>query len=102
MVSYEHPDAPHSELMDDALDVHDGERVYAGKWLVEQHESRLCRERAGDLDAAPLAARQRQTQTLAYVGNTQLFEKLLQTPLTCPAIEIIAGFQDREDVVLDR
>ena len=41
------------------LDVADRDRIDAGERLVEQHEGRARGERAGDLDAAPLAARER-------------------------------------------
>src|SRR5262245_4576839 len=48
VVGDEHPDPATRELADDALDVENGERIDAREGLVEQHEARFHRERAGD------------------------------------------------------
>src|SRR5256885_11421337 len=42
-----------------SLDIEHGERVHARKRLIQEHEARLGREGAGDLDAPPLPARER-------------------------------------------
>jgi hypothetical protein len=60
VVGDQHADAARLEEGDDALDLDHRDRVDAGKRLVQQDEARLRGQRAGDLDAAALAARQRQ------------------------------------------
>jgi hypothetical protein len=52
-------DAARAQEADDALDLDHCDRVDAGERLVEQDKARLRGQRARDLDAPALAARQR-------------------------------------------
>ena len=58
VVGDQHADAAILQMAHQLADVVDGDRIDAGEGLVEQNVGRMGRERAGDLDAAPLAARQ--------------------------------------------
>ena len=49
-----------------------------GERLVEQHDRRVGGERAGDLAAAPLAARQRHGGEFAQMRQAELAEQLLE------------------------
>jgi hypothetical protein len=71
VVGDQHADAALLQEAHDALDLDHGDRVDAGKRFVEQHEARIGRQRARDLDAAPLAARQRQRRVLAQLLDLQ-------------------------------
>ena len=50
------PDAPVLEKPDDFLNLEHGDRIDAREWLVEENETRVCRERPRDFDAAALTA----------------------------------------------
>src|SRR6516162_5384200 len=52
VIGDEDADAEAGEVADEGLDVADGNRVDAGKGLIEKHEGRSAGERAGDF-AAP-------------------------------------------------
>src|SRR5690606_27599111 len=92
---------------DDALDLDDGDRVDAGEGFVEQDESRRPRERARDLDAATLAARQRVGAVRADVLDLQFAEQLLEARIDLaaaqrPAARVGLKLEHRDDVLLDR
>jgi len=57
--------------MNDVLDVMHRNRIDAGEGLVEQDEARIGRQRAGNFDAPPLAARQTHAQAIADMGDVQ-------------------------------
>ena len=78
VVGDQHADAARLEVEDDLLDVGDGDRVDARERLVEQHELRRDDQRAGDLDPAPLAARQGVGGRLGQRRQAQLGEQLAQ------------------------
>ena len=61
VIADQHADAAVAEAGDDGLDVVHGDRIDAGERLVQHHELRLRHERPRDLEAAPLAARERDT-----------------------------------------
>ena len=63
------------EILDDFLDVGDGERIDARERLVEQDELRLEREAARNLDAAALTARKLRAAPLLDVLDVKLFEQ---------------------------
>jgi hypothetical protein len=75
VVGDQHADAARLEEADDALDLDHGDRVDAGKGLVQQDEARLRGQRAGDLHAAALAARQRQRGRVAQMVHAQLLQQ---------------------------
>ena len=59
MVGDQHADAAIGEMADKILNVANRDRIDAGEGFVEQHIIGPGRQRACDLDAAPLATRQR-------------------------------------------
>src|SRR5262252_6969156 len=88
-------------MADDPLDVENGDRIDARERLVEQHELRLGRERARDLDAPALAAGQAHAERVAYVADMQLLHELLQFRLSRDAVEIASSLEDSADIVGD-
>src|SRR5690606_29105237 len=56
VIGDEHADAAILQMGDEIADIADGDRIDARKGFVEQHEGRLRRQRARNLDAAALAA----------------------------------------------
>src|SRR5690606_36941541 len=74
VVGDQHADVPVLEETHDALDLDDGDRVDAGEGFVEQDEARRSGQRARDLDAPALAARQRLRAVRADVLDLQLAE----------------------------
>src|SRR5690349_19115550 len=76
MVRYEHADAALLQEPNDALDVEHRDRVDAGEGLVEQDEGRLGAEGPRDLEAAPLAARERERRVLAQMRDVEVFQQL--------------------------
>src|SRR5262249_18516898 len=75
VVRDEDSDSPFLEKADDLLYVEDGDRVHAGERLVQQYEAGARRERARDLDAAALAARQGDRGGLPQVRDAQVAEQ---------------------------
>jgi hypothetical protein len=59
-------------------DVADGDRIDAGQRLVEQDEVGLRGQRAGDLDAPPLAAGQRNGRGAPQMGDGELAQQLVE------------------------
>src|SRR5256886_11546047 len=88
MVSDQGADAAVRQLADDALDIEHGQRIHARKRLIQEHEPRLGRERAGDLDAPPLPAREGQAESPAHVADAQLLQQLLEALLACGALQV--------------
>ncbi len=70
-------------------DVADGDRVDAGERLVEQHEGGVGGKRAGDLDAAPLAARERalRARSLSRVMR-EFLEQGVELKLALPLVRL--------------
>ena len=50
----------------------DGDGVHSGKWLVEQDEFGVCRERPGNLGAAAFASREQVALVFAHVHQGKL------------------------------
>jgi hypothetical protein len=75
VVGDQHADAALLEKADDLLDIEHGDRIDAGERLVEQDETRIGRQRAGDLDPPPFAAGKRGGGTVAEVADVQFFEQ---------------------------
>ena len=82
------------------LDVADRDRIDAGERLVEQHVARPRRQRAGDLDAAALAARQRDGRRLAQARDVEFLEQRVEIGVA-PAAVRLHHFEHRADIVLD-
>ena len=59
-----------------ALDLDHRDRVHARERFVEQHEARVCGQRARDLHAPAFAARQRQRRVLAQLLDLQLGQQV--------------------------
>ncbi|MDT4860089.1 hypothetical protein FQZ97_946300 [compost metagenome] len=78
MVGDEHADAARLEETDDALDLDHGDRVDAGEGLVEQDETRVGGQGAGDLDPAALTAREGRRGRIAQVVHVQVLEQLVE------------------------
>ena len=56
VVGYQHADAAVAQVVDDLLDVADGDRVDAGKGLIQQDEIGFGGQCPGDLNAPALTA----------------------------------------------
>ena len=78
VVGDQHAEAAILEVADQLADLADVDRVDPGQGLVEQDEARLRGERPGDLDAAPLAAGQRQRRRAAQGGEAEVVEQPLE------------------------
>ena len=76
------------QLADDALDIQHRERIDARERFIEQDEARFGSQRAGDLDAAPLAAGQRHARVLRTCADAQLLQQFLQPLLARRAVQI--------------
>ena len=79
VVGDENADAARGQLAHQILDIRDGDRIDAGERLVEEHEIGVAGQRAGDLEPAPLAARQRNRGGLAQMRDVEFFQELVET-----------------------
>ena len=75
VVGDQHADVAVFQEGDDALDLNDGNRVDAGKGLVEQDKARLRGQGAGDFHSASLATRERQRRRLAQMFDPQVLQQ---------------------------
>src|ERR1700731_4294370 len=71
-------DAAIGEMAHQILNVADRDRIDAGKGFVEQHVIGARGQRAKDLDAAGLAARQRNRRCFAYERDVELIEQRIE------------------------
>src|SRR5262245_33053023 len=99
MVGDQNPDIACAQVADDALDVEDGDRVYASERLVQQHELWLCRKCPRDLHAAPLAARQTLSEAVADMADVQLVEQRFEHRFAALGVELGPCFEDCVNVV---
>jgi hypothetical protein len=72
VVGNQQPDFPRLEKSDDFLDIEHRNRVDSGKWLVEQNETWLGRQRARDFDSPPLATRQADRRIVAQMADVEV------------------------------
>src|SRR5262252_3593156 len=87
VVGDQHADAALGQVAHQRLDVADRDRVDAGERLVEEHVVRPAREGARDLDAAALAARERDRRRLAQARDVELLQQRVEVavaPLPAP------------------
>ncbi|KAF5274321.1 hypothetical protein FQR65_LT17040 [Abscondita terminalis] len=106
VVGDQHADAARLEKADDALDLDHGDGVDAGKGLVQQDEARLRGQGARNLDAAALAARQRQRRRCAQMVHAQFLQQRREALLDDvarqrPALLVPLQLQHGAHVVLD-
>jgi len=88
------------EMAHQGLDVADRNRIDAGEGLVEQHVIRPRGERTGDLDAAALAAGERDGRRLAQARDVELLEQRIEVVLA-PLGVGFDHFEHRADVLFD-
>ena len=89
-----------AQVGDDLLDVGHRDRVDAGERLVEQDELRRDHQRARDLDAAALAARQRVGRRVGQRRQVQLVQQRPQPRPPLGRLQV-ERLEDRVDVLLD-
>src|SRR4030095_5740014 len=99
MVGDQDADAAVREVPGDALDVVHRQRADAREGLIEQEEGGVRRERARDLDAAPLAAREAHAEVVAQVRHVQLLQQALERLLAARIVQAIARLEDRLPLV---
>src|SRR6185369_17288353 len=88
------------EVADQVLDVADRDRIDAGKGFVEQHVVRTRRQRARNLDAAALAAGQRDRRRFAQPRDVEFVEQRVELLLALLA-RGLDHFEHSADVLLD-
>src|SRR3989449_6625904 len=93
-------DAPVAQAPDDLLDVADGDGVDARERLVEQQVLRRGHQRAGDLQPAPLAARQGEGRVRGERGQVQLRQQLARARATLEHREV-ERLQNGQQIFLD-
>ena len=99
VVGDEHADVALGQVFHDALDIDNRNGVDARERFVQQHETRFHRQRAGDLHAPALAARQTQTFLVAQVGDMQLVQQLFELVAAAAPVEVLAHFQHGHQIV---
>ena len=99
MVSDQYTNTALFQVANDALDVVHGNRVHAGEGFIQQNEIRVRGQAAGNFRPAPFAAGQAHAQGIANVGDMEFLEQAFHALVTFRLAEILAGFQDRHDVL---
>src|SRR5207248_8525776 len=67
VIRNKHPDSPSGKLSHQLADIAHRNRVNPGERLVEEHELRPGRKRAGNFHAAALAARKRHSRRMSQM-----------------------------------
>ena len=81
MIGDEDAHAALTQILDDLLNICNGERINARERLIEQDELRLKREAACNLDAAALTTRQLRTTSVANMSDVKLLEESVELVL---------------------
>src|SRR5580704_15262367 len=87
MIGNQHADALVGQVLDYSLDIGNGQGVHAGKWLVQEDEPGVRRQRAGDLHPAALAAGQAHPEAVANMADMQFPQQLLEACGARPVVE---------------
>src|SRR3984885_11412761 len=87
MIGNEHADALVGQVLDYSLDIGDGQGIDTGKRFVQQDESGICGQGAGDFHPAALAAGQAHPETVAHMAYVQLPHQLLEASGAAPLVE---------------
>ena len=90
-----------AQLADHRLDVGDRDRIDAGERFVEQEKRRLRRDRARDLHAPALAAREAVAARVDEFAQTELFQQHRQ-PAVLLGARTAVQLPDQANVVADR
>ena len=93
VVGDEHADAAIFQKRDDALDLDHSDGVDAGEGLVQQDETRLGCQGAGNLYTPALAARQRQRAGFTQVLDTQFLQQTRQAFFNFVVVQRLASFR---------
>src|SRR5215210_4324844 len=101
MVGDQDSDAHRFQMPDDALDVEHGDGVDSGERLVKKDIPRVDHQRPGDLDAPPLAAREKTPLGAPNLGQPEVDDELVDAPLLLGVGEV-QGLEDGPQVVLHR
>src|SRR5690606_5672740 len=101
VVGDQHAETPPLQIRDLPLDLRDVDRIDAGEGLVEEDEGGPGDERARDLAAAPLSAREGLALRIRDLLQSELLEELL-----APREPLLLGerqpFEHREEVLAHR
>src|SRR5690554_156804 len=88
-----------AQVLDDLLDVANGDGVNTGKGLVKQDELRVGGQRAGDFYTATLTAGQAHARAVADMGDVKFLQQAFQLIIALSLVEILAQLEDGHDVV---
>src|SRR4030095_7996250 len=88
-------------MINNSLNIEDGNGVNSCERLVEQNEGRRKNERSRNLYSSPFTSRQRETMTFADMAQPQFFSQLLQA-----RSPLLAGqgkrLEHRQDLLVNR
>src|SRR5690348_7406680 len=98
MVGDQHTDAPLLQKADNFLDVQHGNGVHPGKWLVQQDEMRICRQRSGNFNASPFSPGQADGWTVANMTDMQIMQQIVEMLLHLVS-PIVFQFQYSANIV---
>ena len=101
VVGDQHADAARRQVVDQRLDVADGDRVDARERLVEQDERGAAGQRPGDFAAPAFTARQRNRRRFAQPSDPEFFQERVEL-LLAAAFVWLHQLQHGHDVLLDR
>src|SRR4030095_3401909 len=99
MIRYQDANVALAQIANDSLYVEHRYGVDAGERLVQEHELRLHGQRARNLDATTLAAREAYPERIANMASVQLFEELFELRPPGRAIQVPPCLKDSADIV---
>ena len=102
MVSNQNADSPLSKKMNHPLNIGNRNRVNSGKRLIQKEKFRLQGKGAGNFRSAPLTAGKGKGLLLADSSNRKLVYQALKPVPLFTGRQILAGFQNRPDIFLNR
>src|SRR4051812_34059191 len=78
VIGSQYTDIAFLQKTDNFLDIDDGDRVNACKWLIKQDKPRVSGKRPRDFYPAAFPARQADRRIVAQMGDMQFFKQLLE------------------------
>ena len=76
MVGNQNAETAVAQVLNDAFNIDNGDRIHAGKGFIQKNKFRIRRNRAGDFDAAAFTTGERLTEAVAQVLNMKLLHQL--------------------------
>ena len=99
MIGNQHAETAVTQMLNNALDIDNGNGVNPSKRFIQQDKLRIGSQRAGDFHTATFPPGERLTHVVAQMLDVELFHQLVCTVFTLFAREIVTDLQHGHQVI---